>query len=138
MGDSAAVADWVRCYIDVWRSGDHLRVSELFTDDAVYYTDAFRPPRRGLAEIEEYWRIAGDPPDAFEAHYDPLIVSGDHAVVTGFSRYFDDSRSRVDKEYANLFVLTFAADGRCTEYREWYMLRGEDGPAALAAAGAHT
>jgi len=58
-------------------------------------------------------------------------VTGDLAIVAGFSRYLDDSRSCIDKEYGNVFVLRFAADGRCCEYREWYMLRGEAGPASL-------
>jgi hypothetical protein len=104
-------------------------VAELFSDDAAYYTDPFREPRRGLTEIEEYWLISGDSPDAFDAQYTPLAVTSDLAVVIGFSRYFDESRSHVDKEYANIFVLRFATDGRCSEYREWYMLRGEGGPA---------
>jgi ketosteroid isomerase-like protein len=119
-----AVGEWLARYIDVWKSGDHSRVAELFTDDAAYYADPFAAPRHGHPAIAEYWRLTGDPADAFEAQYDPLVVAGDVAIVTGCSRYFDESRSRVDKEYGNIFVLRFADDGRCSEYREWYMLRG--------------
>jgi ketosteroid isomerase-like protein len=126
-----AVGEWLARYIDVWKSGDHSRVAELFTDDAAYYADPFAAPRHGHAAIAEYWRLTGDPADAFEAQYDPLVVAGDMAIVTGFSRYFDESRSRVDKEYGNIFVLRFADDGRCSEYREWYMLR--EGGAAYEA-----
>lgn len=121
-----ALSEWLARYIDVWQSGDHSRVAELFTDDAVYYSDPFAAPRHGHAAIAEYWRMAGDPPDAFEAEYEPFAVAGDVAIVTGFSRYFDESRSRVDKDYGNIFVLRFADDGRCREYREWYMLREGD------------
>jgi SnoaL-like domain len=128
--DRASVVGWLDRYIDVWKAGSHSRVAELFSDDAAYYTDPFREPRRGLAEIEEYWRESGDPPDAFDAEYTPLAVTADLAVVTGFSRYFNDTRSHVDKTYANIFVLRFAADGRCSEYREWYMLQKEGGTAA--------
>jgi ketosteroid isomerase-like protein len=128
---SAAVVGWLDRYIAVWKCGDQARVAELFSDDAIYYTDPFREPRRGLAEIEEYWRTSGDSADAFTAQYAPLAVTADLAVVVGFSRYLDDSRSRVDKEYGNVFVLRFAEDDRCSEYREWYMLRGEDGSASL-------
>jgi hypothetical protein len=131
MPKSAAVVAWLDRYVDVWKSGIHGRVAELFSDDAVYYTDPFREPRHGVAEIEEYWRTSGDAPDAFVAQYTPLEVTADLPVVVGFSRYLDDSRSRIDKEYGNVFVLRFAEDGRCTEYREWYMLRGDDGPASL-------
>jgi ketosteroid isomerase-like protein len=119
------VVAWIDRYIDVWKSGDDSRVKELFSDDAEYFPDPFATPRHGHASIAEYWRITGDAPDAFEAHYKPLVIAGDLAIVTGFSRYFDDSRSRIDKEYGNIFVLRFAADGRCSEYREWYMVRDD-------------
>ena len=118
-----AVVEWLARYVDVWKSGDDSRVAELFSDDAVYYADPFAIPLRGLAEIAEFWGISGDPPDAFEAHHDPLLISGDLAIATGFSRYFDASRSQFEREYGNIFVLRFAPDGRCNEYREWYMLR---------------
>jgi ketosteroid isomerase-like protein len=121
-----AVVEWLARYVDVWRSGDESRVAELFTDDAVYHTDPFDAPCRGIAAIEEYWRTSGDPPDAFEAQYEPIVVTGDLAVATGSSRYFDDSRTLIDKEYGNIFVLRFATDGRCSEYREWYTLREDD------------
>ena len=121
-----AVGEWLARYIDVWKSGDRSRVAELFTDDAAYYADPFEAPRHGHAAIAEYWQLTGDPADAFEAHYEPFAIAGDLAIATGFSRYFDESRSRVDKEYGNIFVLRFEDDGRCSEYREWYMLRESD------------
>lgn len=129
MPSTASVVDWLDRYVDVWKSGNQARVAELFTDDAVYYTDPFHDPRIGLGEIEEYWRISGDAPEAFEARYSPLAIAAELAVVAGFSRYLDDSR-RVEKDYENLFVLRFAEDGRCCEYREWYMLRGEEAGAS--------
>ena len=124
---NSEVTAWLSLYIDIWKSGDHSRVAELFTEDAVYYADPFSAPRQGIAAIEELWRSLGDPPDSFDAVYEPFAVAGDLAVAIGSSRYFDVSRSRIDQEYGNVFVLRFAADGRCREYREWYMLRGKEG-----------
>jgi hypothetical protein len=54
MPTRASVVAWLDRYVDVWKSGSQSRVAELFSDDAVYYTDPFCEPRRGLAEIEEY------------------------------------------------------------------------------------
>jgi ketosteroid isomerase-like protein len=127
--DADDVTRWLVGYVEVWRAGDHDAVARLFTPDAVYHPDPFTAPRRGHAEIAEYWRESGDEPDAFDAEYAPLVVTDDVAVTHGFSRYLSADRSRVDREYGNVFVLRFAADGRCAEYREWYMLRGGDGPA---------
>jgi ketosteroid isomerase-like protein len=122
------VTGWLARYVDVWRAGDPVRVSELFTEDAVYCPDPFQPPKRGHAEIGEYWRAHGDASDGFEAAYEPLVVRDDLSVVTGVSRYFDDTRTAVVEEFANVFVLRFAADGRCREYREWWMLRPSESP----------
>ena len=129
--DIATVNGWLAGYIEAWRAGDHQAVARLFTEDAQYYPDPFTPPRRGHKEIAEYWKKTGDEPDAFHAEYKPLIVAGDFAVTHGVSRYLTTNRSRVHKEYANVFVLRFAPDGRCSEYREWYMLRGSDRPDEL-------
>jgi ketosteroid isomerase-like protein len=123
-----AVTGWLERYVDVWRAGDPARVSELFTEDAMYCPDPFQPPRRGHAEIGEYWGAHGDPSDGFEAAYEPLVVGDDLAVVTGSSRYFDEARTAVVEEFANVFVLRFAGDGRCREYREWWMLRAPEQP----------
>jgi ketosteroid isomerase-like protein len=116
------VVEWLGRYVDVWKSGDASRVVELFSDDAVYYADPFAVPLRGTAEIADFWHSSGDAPDSFTAHYEPVTVTGNLAVATGFSRYFDTARSRVEQEFGNIFVLRFADDGRCTEYREWYMV----------------
>jgi ketosteroid isomerase-like protein len=121
-----AVVEWLARYVDVWKSGDESRVAELFSDDAVYYANPFAAPLRGIAEIAEFWAISGDAPDAFEARYEPLTINGDLAIATGFSRYFDASRSETESEYGNIFVLRFAPDGRCGEYREWYMPRDDE------------
>jgi hypothetical protein len=106
-----------------WRRNDSDLIRSLFTDDAVYYSDPFKEPRRGHEAILAYWEESGDPPDAFDAHYEPLEVHDRFAVAHGRSRYFGEDRSQADKEYGNVFLLWFADDDRCREYREWYMLR---------------
>jgi hypothetical protein len=47
-------------------------------------------------------------------------------VARGYSRYFN-TNGTVRDEYDNLFLLRFDADGRCAEYREWYMRKPTPG-----------
>jgi hypothetical protein len=47
------------------------------------------------------------------------------AVANGYSRYLDGDGGGV-KEFDNLFLLRFDADGRCVEYREWYMRKPDE------------
>ena len=48
---------------------------------------------------------------------------GDTFVAHGRTRYLTDDRSGVDREFANIFVTRFDADGRCREFTEWFMRR---------------
>jgi hypothetical protein len=49
-------------------------------------------------------------------------------VANGRSRYFDGPGGPLKYEWDNIFVLRFDADGRCAEYREWYMPRPDAKP----------
>jgi hypothetical protein len=44
-------------------------------------------------------------------------------VAHGRTRYLTDDRSAVDREFANIFVCRFDAEGRCREFTEWYYRR---------------
>ena len=120
--DEQAVADWLDRYVHAWGSYDREEIGTLFSPDAVYAYDPFGEPVRGREAIVASWLEDRDEPGSYEASYRPLLVAGDRAVAHGTSRYFAADGSLAD-EYANLFVLRFDAEGRCAEYREWYMRR---------------
>lgn len=61
------------------------------------------------------WLAEQDAPGSWEAEYRPLLVTGDQAVVEGTTKYLNE------QDFANLFLLTFDADGRCSDFIEWYM-----------------
>ena len=77
---------------------------------------AYQNAVRSLAD----WLADRDEPGTYEGRYRPVLVAGDQAVARGYSRYFD-TNGAVRDEYDNLFLLRFDADGRCAEFREWYM-----------------
>ena len=125
--DERSVAEWLDGYVRAWGSYDPDEIGALFSQDAVYAYNPFDEPVRGREAIVASWLEDRDEPGTYEASYRPLLVAGDRAVAQGTSRYFATDGSVAD-EYANLFVLRFDADGRCAEYREWYMRRpgGQD------------
>ena len=47
---------------------------------------------------------------------------GDRAVAIGVSRYLRADGS-LDREYHNVFLCRFDADGRCVEFTEYFMRR---------------
>ena len=118
--DTRAVAAWLDGYSQAWGTYDPERIGALFSEDAEYHYDPFQEPVRGRDAIVADWLEDRDEAGTYEGRYRPVLVAGDQAVARGYSRYFD-TNGAVRDEFDNLFLLRFDADGRCAEYREWYM-----------------
>ena len=126
--DTEAVAAWLDGYSHAWATYDPAEIGALFSEDAVYFDNPFDEPVRGREAIVAWWLEDPDEEGTYEGRYRPVLVAGDQAVANGYSRYLDGD-SGVVKEFDNLLLLRFDADGRCAEYREWYMRKPgqEDG-----------
>ena len=118
--DERAVTAWLDGYSQAWGTYDPEQIGALFSEDAEYHYDPFQQPVRGRDAIVADWLKDRDKAGTFEGRYRPVLVAGDQAVARGYSRYFDNNGA-VRDELDNLFLLRFDADGRCAEYREWYM-----------------
>jgi uncharacterized protein (TIGR02246 family) len=53
MSESDRVATWIDGYVRAWNTNDPDDIRALFTPDAGYYTEPFRPPWRGRDQIVE-------------------------------------------------------------------------------------
>ena len=113
----SAGADWVAGYVAAWESNDPEQIGALFSDDAVYLTSPDAEPRRGREQIVAGWLEDFDEPDTWA--FDWRLVHEDEGfvVVQGRTEY------RADKDYLNLWIIRLDADGRATEFTEWYMPR---------------
>lgn len=117
------VRRWLDRYVEAWRVHEAEPIADLFAPDAVY---AYRPwdnervTLRGLDAIVAAWLNTEDPP-GWEARYAPYAVEGERAVAVGVSRY-PATEAQAEQTFHNAFLLTFGTDGRCTEFREFYML----------------
>ena len=106
---------WLDAYIEAWRSYDREAIEALFTEDARYAYHPYDEPLAGPAAIAASWLENRDEPGTWEAAYAPALVAGDRAIARGETRYTDGNA------YSNLFELSFAADGRCSSFVEWYV-----------------
>jgi ketosteroid isomerase-like protein len=113
--EHATFQAWLDRYIAAWRSGDRADIEGLFSADAEYFYGPYRDPVRGREAIAADWTADPDAPGSWDAEYRPLAVDGDVAVAVGESRYTNG------RTYSNIFVCRFDGDGRCTEFREWFM-----------------
>jgi hypothetical protein len=89
-------------------------LATLFDEEASYRMSPYEEPARGLEAIAALWeRERSGPDEGFEMSYEIVAVEGETAVV----------RVEVDyasgEEYRDLWIVRFAADGRCREFEEW-------------------
>jgi hypothetical protein len=121
------VQDWLDRYVHAWRANEPEPIRELFTEEATY---SYRPwlsddqTVRGRDAIVASWLEEPDDPGAWEAQYEPYAVEGDRAVAVGWSRYAA-SGDQPERTYHNAYLLRFAPDRRCAEFREFYMQEGK-------------
>lgn len=123
MIDHASITAWLNDYVAAWKSYDPAAIGALFSDDARYYYGPFDEPLVGRAAIVASWLEDPDEPGSYDAQYHPVAVDGVTAVCNGRSQYFAPGSKTVGAEFDNIFVMRFDADGRCAEFREWYMKR---------------
>lgn len=108
---------WLQAYVEAWRTYDRDAIGELFTDDARYRYHPWDDPLEGREAIVADWLANRDEPNTWQASYEAWAVEGDRVVATGTSRYDEASGKRT---YHNVFLITFAADGRCRAFTEVY------------------
>jgi uncharacterized protein (TIGR02246 family) len=113
--DRNTVDRWMQGYIKAWESNDPSDIGALFTDDAVYYTAPHREPWRGRDGIVESWLDRKDEAGDWSFRYEIIAVCDDLAFVRGWTEY------RTNPDYANLWVIRLTAEGRSSEYTEWWM-----------------
>ena len=119
--DRDQVQGWLDRYIAAWRANEAEPIRALFTDDVRYRYQPYGDGHPiGLDALVENWLENPDPPDSWEAEYQPYAVDGDVAVATGWSRYLA-TESAPERTYRNVFLMRFAPDGRCAEFTDVYM-----------------
>ena len=123
----ATVAAWLNAYSAAWRTYDPAAIGNLFSADAIYRYSDWSEPVRGREAIVASWLEQPDtPPGSYAGAYEPIAVDGDGAVAKGRSRYYEADGTTLKREFANIFVMRFDAEGRCAEFCEWYNERPKD------------
>jgi ketosteroid isomerase-like protein len=118
---------WLDRYVTAWLAYDAAAIGELFTTDAEYRYHPWDEPVVGRDEIVKGWlNPAGDAakrdkPGTVEARYACYSADGDRAVAVGDTVYRDAPGGPVTRRYENVWLMEFAADGRCRSFIEYYM-----------------
>lgn len=116
MTDRNSVHRWLTGYEAAWRAPGIKSLAGLFTEDATYLQSPYERPVTGLDAIGRMWEREREGPDeVFALATDIVAVDGQVAVVRAEVTY----GAPVTREYRDLWVIRFAADGRCAWFEEW-------------------
>jgi ketosteroid isomerase-like protein len=116
-----SLAAWLDRYVEAWKSYEPQAIGNLFTEDATYRFQPWGEPLAGRDAIVANWLKSPDAPGSWRAQYGPFAVDGDRAVATGWTDYFAEDRSTVDRRYYNVWLMRFHENGQCSEFVEVYM-----------------
>jgi hypothetical protein len=124
MIDTVRIDDWLDRYRAAWATDDPDDVRPLFTEDVRYFTAPFDPPLEGHAQVLEYWlseREAGIP---WTIEYEVVAAEDALSVVRVVVTYPEGTRDAEGKRevFHNVWLVTLAADGRASEFVEYWML----------------
>ena len=124
-----AVQRWLNAYVVAWKSYDQSAIADLWSVDAVWHYP-FQTRAFGRNEIVDEWMSERDAfvGEMFDAHYEPVSIDGQTVVAHGRTVFFDSTTGEVEAAYDNVWILRFDADGRCSEFHEWYAGRPADEP----------
>ena len=114
MTDSDRLTAWIDSYVGAWNSNDPGDIAALFTEDAQYYTEPFRPAWRGRDEIVERWLDRKDEPGETSFEWHPIVVTDAVAIIAGTTVY-------PSQTFSNLWVIRLGSDGACRQFTEWWM-----------------
>lgn len=119
---SAALESWLASYKQAWELRDAERAAALFTEDARYHEMPFDAPKIGREGIREYWTtVTADQRDP-KVKTQVVAING-RTGVARWSATLQSAASGARIDLDGAFVLTFAADGLCSELREWWHVR---------------
>jgi ketosteroid isomerase-like protein len=110
----ASFEAWIEAYERAWRTAGTEPLADLFSEDATYRMSPYEEPAQGLAAIGVLWeRERAGPEEEFELRAEVVAVEAETAVARIEVRYATGA------EYRDLWIVRFAADGRCREFEEW-------------------
>ena len=129
--DMAGLQRWVDAYERAWRAPGTEALGELFHEEALYLMSPLAEPVVGLDAIARLWEDERSPDEEFTMTTEVLAVEGDTGVVRADVRYHRPRPQR----FVDLWIVSFAPDGRCRRFEEWFWTDADPGAQRSAGSG---
>jgi hypothetical protein len=114
---------WLDVYGRAWERKDVNAFVSCFAEDAVYYWGPWAAPLRGHDVIRAATERAIADQDDIRFSDEPLAITPDGR---GIARWWVSTKIPGEdtvEENEGIFLVTLNAEGKCTEFREWFNSR---------------
>jgi ketosteroid isomerase-like protein len=118
MMDYAAAGDLLERYGTAWRTFDGDSWVGLFTEDAEYHEDPFKPPLIGHNALRAYLLHAAETQRDVEFTIERHWVSGTTVLAAWHATWAGREGGKVAR-VAGFLTAEVGADGRIGRFREW-------------------
>jgi ketosteroid isomerase-like protein len=114
---------WLDTYGRAWERKDIDGFVSCFTEDARYAWGPWDEPLAGHGEIRARTERAVATQQNIRFGHEPLATTPDGRGLARWWVSTEDPVTGAIEEDEGIFLVTLAADGRCTEFREWWNSR---------------
>lgn len=115
-------AAWTREYEKAWRAGDARAAAQLYADDVVFRSHAFREPARGRPAVHEYTAQAFASEEDRAVRLGRPIAAGTGAAVEYWTTYVEEGAAQT---LAGCVLMSFDANGAVTTSRDYWHVADE-------------
>jgi hypothetical protein len=112
---------WLDVYGRAWERKDVDGFAACFTPDAAYYWGpSWDEPLRGHDEIRARTEEAVADQESIRFGHEPLAITPDGRGIARWWVSIDVTGGSEIVDLEGIFLVTLDADGRCTDFREWW------------------
>jgi hypothetical protein len=112
------LVEWIAAYKRSWEQQDADSFVKLFTQDCEYRDTPFIEPVPGR-DFHAFWRALAEIQQDNHIDFEILGFASDNRAVVNWKAQSTRRATKERREGDGIFVLTFTADGRCSDVREW-------------------
>jgi hypothetical protein len=114
---------WLDVYGRAWERKDVDGFVACFADDAVYHWGPWGEPLRGHEQIRTATEAAVSRQDDVRFGHEPLAITPDGRGICRWWVSMNVPSEGTIEEDEGIFLVALDADGRCTDFREWWNSR---------------
>lgn len=116
--DTQQLSQWLATYKLAWEQQDPYVFVRLFTPDCEYRDHPFIEPVKGY-EFQAFWRALAETQQENQIDFEILGFTPDQRAIVNWQATTTRRGTNERREGNGIFVLTFEAEGRCSDLREW-------------------